>query len=195
MDETGWLKKNEIYVTFDRSQDRISRPPQEGLVIVTRSPALHPGDIRVVNMITPPKVSPLLCLQNCIVFSQKGSRDLPSMLGGGDLDGDLYSVIWDSEAIPIRQFRAADYPCVSPGPLDRPMTHDDIAEFFINFMKTDVLGVIANRHQIWRITDETIDLDCIALAGLHSTAVDSSKTGIPVNLKSLPTAPPMQPDL
>jgi hypothetical protein len=148
-------------------------------------------------MVTPPKESPLRHLRNCIVFSQHGKRDLPSQLSGGDLDGDLYSVIWDPKAMPKREFSAADYPRVTPPPLNRPVTRDDIADFFINFMKTDVLGVIAIRHQILADAkdDGTLDPGCIELAELHSTAVDSSKTGIPVNIKDLPKAPKERPDL
>lgn len=197
MDETGYLEEGEIYVTFDNSHDRIARPPRRGPVLVTRSPALHPGDIKWVTMVTPPKESPLRHLRNCIVFSQHGERDLPSQLSGGDLDGDLYSVIWDAAAMPKREFPAADYPRVIPQPLDRPVTRDDIADFFINFMKTDVLGVIATRHQILADSkdDGTLDPDCKTLAGLHSTAVDSSKTGIPVDIRALPKAPKARPDL
>lgn len=197
MDETGYLEEDEIYVTFDRSHDRIASLPRIGPALVTRSPALHPGDIRVVKMVTPPKNSPLRHLRNCIVFSQHGDRDLPSQLSGGDLDGDLYSVIWDLDAMPKRMFTPADYPRVPAQPLDRDVTRDDIADFFINFMQTDVLGVIATRHQILADLNDggTMHGDCLKLAELHSTAVDSSKTGIPVNLRELPKAPKARPDL
>lgn len=197
MDETGFVGEDEIYITFDKSNRQITQPPQEGPAIITRSPALHPGDIRVVKMVSPPADSLLRHLNNCVVFSQKGDRDLPSQLSGGDLDGDLYNVIWDIEALPTRMFEPADYPRVSPRPLGREVTREDIADFFINFMKTDVLGMIATRHVI--LSDErkagTRDPDCIRLASLHSTAVDSSKTGIPVNIRDLPRAPFTRPDL
>lgn len=197
MDETGFIGEDEIYITFDKSNRQINQPPQEGPAIITRSPALHPGDIRVVKMVSPPADSPLRHLTNCVVFSQKGDRDLPSQLSGGDLDGDLYNIIWDTEALPSRMFQPADYPRVSPRPLRREVTREDIADFFINFMKTDVLGMIATRHVI--LSDErkagTCDPDCIRLASLHSTAVDSSKTGIPVNIRDLPRAPFTRPDL
>lgn len=197
MDETGFLGEGEIFITFDKSNSQIARPPARGQVIVTRSPALHPGDVRVVRMVSPPESSPLRKLENCIVFSQKGERDLPSQLSGGDLDGDLYNIIWDVEAMPKRMFHPADYPRVTPQPLNRQVTRDDIADFFINFMRTDVLGMIATRHVIMSDVRDagTRDDDCIELAGLHSTAVDSSKTGIPVNIRSLPKAPFTRPDL
>jgi len=57
-----------------------------------------------------------------------------------------------------------------------------MTDFFIHFMEIDRLGHIAVGHQV--LSDQrdggTLDEDCIKLAGLHSTAVDFSKTGIPV---------------
>ena len=136
-------------------------------------------------------------LRNCIVFSQKGTRDLPSQLSGGDLDGDLYNVIWDPRARPGRVYEAADYARVVAPSLDRAVTRHDIADFFIDFMKSDILGLIAIRHQILAdVQDEgTADLECIKLAELHSTAVDYSKTGIAVDWREMPRAPRSRPDL
>ncbi|KAK5997775.1 putative RNA-dependent RNA polymerase 1-like protein [Cladobotryum mycophilum] len=200
MDETAFLKEGEIYVTYDRKYDkiqgRVKGSLKDGYVIVTRSPALHPGDVQYVKMVTPPDGHPLRHLENCIVFSQRGKRDLPSQLSGGDLDGDLYSVIWDPEACPQRQFSPADYPRVMPEPLSREVTRDDIADFFINFMATDVLGLIAIRHQILADINEegTLDPQCTELAELHSTAVDYSKTGIPVDVQDIPRRTRTRPD-
>jgi hypothetical protein len=135
-------------------------------------------------------------LKNCIVFSQQGDRDLPSKLSGGDLDGDIYNVIWDSEAMPKRTFGPANYPRVTAPTLDRPVTSKDIIDFFINFMKTDILGLIATRHLTMADynAEGTMSPECLSLAELHSTAVDSSKTGIPVDNRSLPKAPKFRPD-
>ncbi|KAF4415615.1 RNA-directed RNA polymerase [Fusarium acutatum] len=175
---------------------RINSTLKDGRIIVTRSPALHPGDIQIVNQVTPPRGHPLRSLQNCIVFSQKGKRDLPSMLSGGDLDGDLYNIIWDPEALPDKYFLPADYPRVKPKPLDRPVKPQDIADFFVNFMRTDILGMIATRHVVLAdyYEEGTTHPYCISLAGMHSTAVDFSKTGIPVDVKALPRNPPFRPD-
>ncbi|KAM3512242.1 hypothetical protein MY11210_004089 [Beauveria gryllotalpidicola] len=200
MDETGFLQENEVYVTYDatrgKSGERLDATLTDGPIIVTRSPALHPGDIQYVKMVTPPKSHPLRSLRNCIVFSQKGSRDLPSQLSGGDLDGDLYNVIWDPRARPKRTFEPADYTRVVPPSLDRPVTRQDIADFFVDFMKSDILGLIAIRHQILADVQDsgTQDPECTKLAEMHSTAVDYSKTGIAVNWRDLPRAPRSRPD-
>ncbi|KAM3437517.1 hypothetical protein NHJ13734_004584 [Beauveria thailandica] len=200
MDETGFLQENQVYVTYDatrgKSGERLDTTLTDGPILVTRSPALHPGDIQCVEMVTPPKSHPLRSLRNCIVFSQKGSRDLPSQLSGGDLDGDLYNVIWDPRALPKCTFDPADYTRVVPPSLDRPVTRQDIADFFVDFMKSDILGLIAIRHQIMADVQDlgTQDGECIRLAEMHSTAVDYSKTGIAVNWRELPRAPRSRPD-
>ncbi|KAL2016497.1 hypothetical protein VTK56DRAFT_3460 [Thermocarpiscus australiensis] len=191
MDETGYLKEGQVYLTYDTMEGRHEEPPGDATVIVTRSPALHPGDVQLARNVIPPDGHPLRELRNCVVFSQHGERDLPSQLSGGDLDGDVFHVIWDPEvATRVRTFLPADYPRVPPLELDRPVTPEDMANFFVDFMKTDHLGVIATRHMI--LADQkpfgTLDEDCIKLAELHSSAVDFSKTGRPVEMTQLPRA-------
>jgi hypothetical protein len=201
MDEFGFLEEGEIYVAYDKKHvlfsDRRCISIRDSTVLITRSPALHPGDVRLVQHRTPPAGHPLLELQNCVVFSQKGERDLPSQLSGGDLDGDLYNVLWDLDALPQKQFPPADYPRVNPKTLDRDVTQHDIAEFFVNFMKNDNLGLIATRHKIMADfqVEGTQNSTCISLAGLHSAAVDYSKTGQPVALEEIPKGPKTRPDL
>lgn len=100
-------------------------------VVVTRSPTMHPGDVQVVNAVGVPANSPLKTLRNTIVFSQHGPRDLPSMLSGGDLDGDLYNVIWDPRLVPQATHQPADYPRVAAVELDRTVTRKDMSDFFV----------------------------------------------------------------
>lgn len=82
MDETCTLKENEVFCHLSGSSDPIT-----GKCLVFRLPALHPGDARILKAV---KCSNLKHLRNVIVFSSKGERDVPSMLAGGDLDGDTY---------------------------------------------------------------------------------------------------------
>ncbi|ROT35068.1 RNA-dependent RNA polymerase [Sodiomyces alkalinus F11] len=203
MDETGFLGEGEVYVTFDRDHHRRfgtslidDSLAADGWLLVTRSPALHPGDIQLAEMRTPPAGHPLRALRNCIAFSRRGTRDLPSQLSGGDLDGDLYNVIWDRGCWPGRSCSPADYPRVTAQALDREVTREDMANWFVDFMKSDVLGMIATRHLV--LSDQrdegTLDPDCLRLAMLHSTAVDFSKTGQPVDVTSMPRAGKFRPD-
>lgn len=180
LDETGTLEEGEIYCTFTRDDKKTVLIGDS--VVITRAPALHPGDVQTANAVLVPEHSPLRHLTNCICFSQKGDRDLPSKLSGGDLDGDLYNVIWDINCQPRFCFQPADYPRQEPEDIGRTVEREDMTDFFIKFMETDQLGRIATSHQI--LADQkdlgTADPDCKLLAEMHSTAVDFSKTGNPV---------------
>jgi hypothetical protein len=200
MDETGFLEDGQVLVTFDTSERKtrnaIEGSPRAGRVIVTRSPALHPGDIQIAMNVIPPPGHPLTELRNSIVFSQKGARDLPSQLSGGDLDGDQFQVIWDMDAMPKKIFSAADYPRAQAQTLDREVNKDDMIDFFVNFMKTDQLGRISNRHMVLADfrSEGTTHPQCILLAEMASTAVDYSKTGVPVDVSKMPRVK-FRPDL
>ncbi|RYP16074.1 hypothetical protein DL765_005332 [Monosporascus sp. GIB2] len=184
MDEYRFLEEDEIFLTFDGLPGTHYRDLDNRQVLVTRSPALHPGDIQIRRAVVPPHGHPLLSLSNCVVFSQKGERDLPSQLSGGDLDGDIYNIIWDDFAVSScqREFAPADYPRVPPLDIGRKVVPEDMTDFFVHFMATDQLGLIAIKHLI--LADQkpagTVAEECQKLAALHSTAVDYSKTGIPV---------------
>lgn len=189
MDEFDILKEGEIYCRTDKHV-------VEGKVAITRAPALHPGDIQFAKAVDVPDDSPLDSLHNCVVFSQRGTRDLPSQLSGGDLDGDLYNVIWDPRLQPEIICPPADYPRVAAVDIGRLVERSDMTEFFIQFMENDQLGRIATLHQ--QLADikpmGTQDPDCVLLAEMHSTAVDFSKTGIPVDMSRFPKYKAMRPD-
>lgn len=80
MDETGYLKEGQIYVVTQIALNEPRKVLTGGRVIVTRSPALHTGDIRTVEAIDVPDDPPLSYLRDCVVFSQHSNRDLPSKL-------------------------------------------------------------------------------------------------------------------
>jgi len=174
MDETSVLNNGQVFCTFTKGNKRQILVGKN--LVITRSPALHPGDVQLVEAVNVPRDSPLLSLSNCICFSQNGDRDLPSKLSGGDLDGDLYNVVWDSACKPTHYYLPADYPRQVPKDIGREVERDDMTDFFIKFMETDQLGRIATAHQV--IADQkllgTSDPDCKMLAELHSTAVDFS---------------------
>ncbi|CAK1365973.1 unnamed protein product [Cercospora beticola] len=195
-DETGYLKEGEIFVITEKAPEGGKQVLVRDNIAITRSPALHPGDIQLVNAVDVPVNNPNRQLSNVVVFSKWGTRDLPSMLSGGDLDGDLYNVIWDPSLIPRVTYMPADYPRVPPVELARDVTRKDMSDFFVTFMENDKLGVISNQHL--QLADQrqrgTLDPDCIKLAALASTAVDYSKTGEPANMQGAPKFPRFKPD-
>ncbi|GME35173.1 RNA-dependent RNA polymerase eukaryotic-type [Neofusicoccum parvum] len=200
MDETGFLQEGEIYCTFDRPREKGKLEKivlaGEG-VVVTRSPAMHPGDVQKARAVgSLPADSPLRALTNVVVFSQKGQRDLPSQLSGGDLDGDLYNIIFDERLIPPAIHAAAEYKAVPPVDIGRPVTQRDITKFFVKFMETDQLGRISTIHMQLadRAPTGTLDSNCKKLSEMASTAVDFSKTGIPVDMSQCPRHDMIRPD-
>ena len=186
MDESGVLQEGEIYCP---THNETGPSLVTGNVVITRCPALHPGDVQCVTAVDVPEGNPLRALHNVVVFSSHGQRDLPSQLSGGDLDGDLYNVIYDDTLYPKRLSGPADYLTAPPIDIGRTVERSDMTEFFIQFMENDNLGLIATLHQI--LADQspkgTFDPLCIELASMHSTAVDFSKTGIPVRPFKTPT--------
>lgn len=180
MDETSFLQEGQVYLPVQTEKGRCTL---QGKVVVTRSPALHPGDVQVADAVDVPGDSPLTALNNCVVFSSKGQRDLPSQLSGGDLDGDLYNIIYMPRLFPGIVSDPAEYPIINPIDIGQEVTRSDMTSFFIQFMKNDQLGRIAVSHLT--VADQeaegTFHPACILLAELHSTAVDFSKTGIPVS--------------
>ena len=60
------------------------------------------GDLRVLRTADVPE---LRHLRDVVVFSCAGDRPEPSKMSGGDLDGDIYAVVWDQKLLPPRQWR------------------------------------------------------------------------------------------
>ena len=187
MDEFSYLKEGEIYVCLKDKTGNVEF--LEGNTIVFRSPSLHCGDVQCVHAIGTVKYSnPLSSLYNCVVFSSQGSRPIPNMLSGGDLDGDLFDVSQNPLLFPPRWEPPDSYPSVAPNELYRECTMADIAEFFIDFIANDTLGQICTRHAIIadQSSDGVMNPKCVTLSRLASTAVDFPKTGHPVNIRSAP---------
>jgi RNA-dependent RNA polymerase len=160
VDETSTLRGH--FIATEGSSDKdISKLPQiflqvsdskiynkthvvKGLCVVGRNPSLHPGDIRVVEAVDIPG---LHHLKDVVVFPSTGDRPVPNMLSGGDLDGDDFFVIWEPTLLPeIWNHPAMNYTSPSPETLDREVNVDDLRDFFVKYMKNDVLPLIATAH-------------------------------------------------
>ncbi|KAL1413347.1 hypothetical protein Q8F55_001106 [Vanrija albida] len=172
-DESGTLKEGEIFCQF--------QPPDApeptliiGEVLVCRAPALHPGDVRRAFAVNNPK---LHHLKNVIVFSTQGKRPLPNMLGGGDLDGDDFTVIWDQRFVtPLSVCPPMDY--TAPPPVKVPRVEQQhLNENFVQYILNDVLGQVDNAHLAQADINDPSHPTCLDLAEIHSTAVDFAKTG------------------
>ncbi|KAM0268406.1 hypothetical protein ACHAQH_009987 [Verticillium albo-atrum] len=154
----------------------------KGVCIVGRNPSLHPGDIRVVEAVDVPQ---LHHMKNVVVFPSQGDVDVPSMLSGGDLDGDDFFVIWDPNLIPPTwNVRPMDHSTPQPKVLDRDVNAKDLSEFFVKYMRNDCLPLIATSHlaNADYLEGGAMHPKCLELAKLHSKAVDYVKSGDPAEL-------------
>ncbi|KAG8814983.1 hypothetical protein FRC17_000903 [Serendipita sp. 399] len=188
-DEWDYLAENEIFAYVCATNGK--KEYINGPVLISRSPTVHPGDARMVWAIgEPPWDAPdgLRALTNCVVFPCAGDRPLPDMLAGGDLDGDIFCLIQDERLHPNVESLPGDYDRPKLVELDRPSTGRDVADFVIDYIKNDILGIIANQLLLTAdIQPQCMaDPDCLALANLHSQAVDFPKSGRPVDAGSLP---------
>lgn len=129
----------------------LQEPEERGRASVCRFVQLS---FIIVRVLTAP-------IASCI-----GARSLASMLGGGDLDGcaldfsqpqerclnlplrDLYSVICDSALLPTEHQEPAEYPPVGTRKLDRDSTIEDVCDFIVEYIDSDVLGLLSDRHLI-----------------------------------------------
>ncbi|KAF7319877.1 RdRP-domain-containing protein [Mycena kentingensis (nom. inval.)] len=186
-DEWDCLAEGEIYATIVDDRNGV-RKELNGRLLITRSPQIHPGDIQFVNAVRKPELEHL---KNVVVFSCRGDRSLPSMLGGGDLDGDIYNLITHEALFPPKSntARPGAYTAIPPKTTVLPCTVSDVVDFVIDYIKSDLLGFISILHL--RIGDlKGYDCDeCLLLAEKASQAVDFQKRGVPVNFRDLPKPP------
>ncbi|QRW07360.1 RNA-dependent RNA polymerase [Ceratobasidium sp. AG-Ba] len=195
-DEDRYLKAREIYACiqhFDHKSGEIKKEFIKGWVLVSRSPYIHPGDCQRLYAIgEPPEDSPFSKhhLPNCVVFSSRGYRAVPNMLGGGDLgemsetcsELDLFNIIPVPDLMPPHEYTPAEYPSADLNFIERDSTIDDVADFMVQFICNDSVAAIAVNHLIIAsiAKDGARNFNCIRNAELHSMAVDFFKTGVPV---------------
>jgi RNA-dependent RNA polymerase len=169
----------EIFLQIDdtRSNTKGHYKVVEGICVLARNPSLHPGDLRIVRAVNVPA---LHHLKNVVVMPQTGDRDLANMCSGGDLDGDDYMVLWDENLVPEHvNVPPMDFTPEKPIEKDDPITVFDISDFFVTYMQNDTLGQIAHAHLAQADLDSVQGDACLALANLHSKAVDYPKSGVP----------------
>ncbi|KAI9428733.1 RdRP-domain-containing protein [Lactarius indigo] len=165
----------------------------KGPCVISRSPVIHPGDVQCVYAVgEPPKDK--ICffhgLKNVVVLPAVGARSLASCLAGGDLDGDTYDIYFGNPALspiigadPAPPFESNVWRLEDSEP---NATVRDICKFIIEYINSDVMGMLANRHIT--ITDQSkdgiFDDRCMKLATLCSKAVDYASNGVPIHISS-----------
>lgn len=187
VDETNTLRMDpgelpEIFIQVP-GENESEWKTAEGVCLLARNPSLHPGDIRVVRAV---QCHALKHLKNVVVLPQQGERPLANMCSGGDLDGDDYLVMWDDDLLPPKSqwdHPAMNYDAPTPVMCAGAVQDEQFVKFFVDYIKNDNLGQIATNHRATADREAANggvkEEKCLALAQLHSQAVDFNKTGVP----------------
>ncbi|KRZ44665.1 putative RNA-dependent RNA polymerase 1, partial [Trichinella pseudospiralis] len=183
MDELGLLHPGQVFIQCSAN---IQRPGEDkrvitGKVLVTKSPSVVPGDVRILTAVD---LEVYHYLNDVIVFPKIGYRPVTDQMAGSDLDGDEYAVIWDQELMFNRNYQAMSYDKIVPPEIDGDITSDKMVDFFLHYICSDSIGRIAIAHLV--ASDEYGIFHRISnsIAKKHAMSVDFSKTGItPPNLE------------
>lgn len=194
----GYLEEGQIFVCVVPG---VGKDPVylKGPTMVARSPVIHRGDVQVVVAIGPPPPGSPFEIEphkNTIVFSTRGSRPLPSYLGGGDLDGDDFVVADLAPLLPRVTYQPANYEGPPRTTIGRRSTLKDVAAWVTEYLYSDTVGQIATN---WLTIADQSPQGVLApdsqhgntralerLAEMHSDAVDYVKSGTPVLLRDMP---------
>ena len=183
LDETGKLTYGQVFIQYSKDLDKPQADPivYSGSVVVTKFPALHPGDMRKFEAVDIPELHHMV---DCIVFPRQGKRPHPDEMAGSDLDGDEYFVTWLPELILKRDN-------VVPMNFDPPkkiihigsIETSDMTRYIADYIKNDKLGLIANAHLVQADKNGIFSSECQEIAAIHAKAVDFAKTGYSPDLK------------
>uniref|UniRef100_A0AAF5HY40 RNA-dependent RNA polymerase n=1 Tax=Strongyloides stercoralis TaxID=6248 RepID=A0AAF5HY40_STRER len=177
MDETGTLMPGQIFIQYSENYFEPNKNIilHKGKVMVTKHPCRSPGDVRILEAIDVPSLKHLV---DVVVFPKYGWRPHSDEMAGSDLDGDEYVVIFDKNLFFQENEIASSYITSSPKIYNEEISNLAMANFFINFVKNDYLGILSNAHLVHADISGIFSPICIELARKCSVAVDFCKTGI-----------------
>ncbi|KAK2716880.1 hypothetical protein QYM36_007131 [Artemia franciscana] len=176
------LCDEEIFLQVQRSEDE-EAVTVTGLVAIYRNPCLYPGDVRTVMAVDRAEFR---SFKNVLIMpaSPNCKYSLAAACSGGDLDGDLFAVIWNSRLVPpvsciYPPLRYSKLKCDIPKH-PTPCKHQALSEFYVKSLVNDVLGRVAHLHLALCDRREGGACDPLAMkvAESQAVAVDFPKTGI-----------------
>jgi RNA-dependent RNA polymerase len=90
-------------------------------------------------------------LENVVVFSSKGERPDANKMSCGDLDGDIYLVMWDKGLLDFVSPEDIHPPAPlqddhssQQGSVEEYLESDDICDYMTYFFERNFLGLVAN---------------------------------------------------
>lgn len=195
-DLTQTLGPGEVFINLSADEQAEHEGVLEGHVLVTRNPCYHPGDVRVLRAVNTSN-SHLRELKDQIVFPSRSDCRRPHAdeMGGGDVDGDLFHVIWDPQLVQpllypspqlcryiaveegLGNVEAMNYQ--APQVQHLPVDEED---YFVRTISNFDLGRLSNLHKLYADLKGAYCQECLLLATLCSYAVDAPKTGVKVRV-------------
>ncbi|CAB3407561.1 unnamed protein product [Caenorhabditis bovis] len=180
-DETGRLQYGQVFVQYTKNVKNKTPTKNDkkivlnGRVMITKCPSVVSGDVRMFEAVDIPELHHMC---DVVVFPQHGPRPHPDEMAGSDLDGDEYSVIWDSELFFDGNEKAFDFVSTKNNAEFKIEEMDKLMhEFYVHFMEQDSIGMVASNHL--HLSDHYgIDSKvCMNLATKLTQALDFAKSG------------------
>uniref|UniRef100_A0A914PGQ7 RNA-dependent RNA polymerase n=1 Tax=Panagrolaimus davidi TaxID=227884 RepID=A0A914PGQ7_9BILA len=184
VDLTGILKEGQVFVQYSKHVGSLKDDNEKiictGKIAVSRSPVYNIGDLRILKAVDN-KQFHHLC--DVIVFPNHGFRPHPDEMGGGDLDGDEYSVIWDPELMIDHSEEAADYAPTKINPNIHRIEELPLnsAYFRYEYMMKDYLAKISNCHLAHSDLHSLEHPKVVEMAKNADLAVNYFKSGVPAD--------------
>ncbi|CAB3407578.1 unnamed protein product [Caenorhabditis bovis] len=183
VDETGRLQYGQIFVQYTKNLALKLPPPHaarqvlQGKVLLTKNPCIVSGDVRVFEAVDIPELHHMC---DVVVFPQHGPRPHPDEMAGSDLDGDEYSVIWDSELLLDHNEEPFDFTSEKQKvAFDERKIDDLMRKFYVEYLTLDSVGTISNNHLHCSDQYGLNARVCMDLAKKNCQAVDFTKSGQP----------------
>ncbi|KAI5305910.1 hypothetical protein KEM56_002889 [Ascosphaera pollenicola] len=193
-DPYGVLEPGEVDMGFSRAweHDFVGTELDDVDLLVARLPAHLPTDIQKRRAVYKRELSHL---KDVMIFPTKGDIPLASELSGGDYDGDMVWVCWDSKIVDVFQ----NTPFSTKGPdrapevfklVDHSKPFDGIVDEFLaksfSFNAiSPMLGICTNEHEKLCYQQDSIATEeAIVLADLLGHLVDSAKSGMELTSES-----------
>lgn len=195
LDETETLEYGEVYAHIVEENLDMEL---EGKVVVFRNPSVFPSDIRVLN--ARKNLSPRLkkLYKNCLVIPSRGQDSHARECSGGDLDGDLYYVIWDQRLmppnIPLPGHKVIEVGTEEVITSSGGNSEEHMMQFYCDYLSRNQLGIIANAHLAMADQLGPNHPNAIELAKYVAAETDAPKKGFTVGVIKKKLLPDKYPD-
>ncbi|KAG2388523.1 hypothetical protein C9374_000687 [Naegleria lovaniensis] len=189
IDETGKLGPNQVFIACPKIRNTLGEREYHNLrqVIVYRNPLAYQGDIMKLeivttlpNTFTAEEAEYMASRENVIVFPKcYRQKSIHQFMGGGDLDGDRYVIIFDQELISLFDKEAPKVDYDSHPPIinepSKPVSHYNVIDEHVSCIinKDNLISDIFYCNMLVR---ESNDIETkMLLAKALADAIDSKR--------------------